>query len=85
MKLIREALLDWVPFAFAVGLCFIVLSSLAKDMRFWEPAFYSFLPMCFLFAGFGTHRMRRELRELREKVGRLESSAQAEVVSVPGP
>ena len=76
MKRFRETVITWLPFAYAVGLCYIVLSSLKGDMRFWEPAFYSFLPMCFLFAGFGAHRTRKELRELREKVAKLELAAE---------
>ena len=74
MKSIHETLIAWLPFAFAVGLSFLVLSSLRQDMKFWEPAFYSFLPMCFFFGAFALHRTMKEVRELREKVAQLEAA-----------
>lgn len=69
-----EAIPSWIPFASAMALCYIVSSGFGPGMRSWEPAFYSFLPMCFFFVGVNLHMMGRELRSLREKVARLEET-----------
>jgi hypothetical protein len=74
MKNAAQKLIHWLPFAFAVYLCYSTLWRLsASDMKVWEPAFYSFLPMCFFVGGFVTYRMEREIRELREQIAKLTS------------
>ena len=72
MKISWQSLAHWLPFVFAAYLCYSALWRLAaSDTRVWEPAFYAFLPICFLFVGMLTLRMRREIRELRESVATL--------------
>ena len=36
-----------------------------------RPAFYSFLPMCFLFVGFLLHALLRRVEELERRVAQL--------------
>jgi hypothetical protein len=38
----------------------------------WQPAFFSFLPMCFFFVGANTSAMQREIQELRKQVTDLQ-------------
>jgi len=74
MKNVIQTVAHWLPFAFAAYLCYSTLWRLsASDMKAWEPAFYSFLPMCFFFGGVVTFRMEREIRELRSELARLNS------------
>jgi hypothetical protein len=76
MKKLWQTLIPWVPFAFALFLCQLVLSQFtAPGMRSWEPAFYSFLPMGFFAVGAVTFSMQREIRELRNAVAMLQASA----------
>ena len=78
MKTKWQTLLHWLPFAFAVYLCYSTLWRLSgSEMKVWEPAFYSFLPMCFFFVGVATFRMEREIRELRAVVGTLQANGAA--------
>jgi len=68
----KDIVLCGVPFAFAIYLCALPLNQIAPTgLKYWEPAFYSFLPMCFFFVGAATYLGRRELRELRAIVGSL--------------
>ncbi|MGZ5036972.1 MAG: hypothetical protein ACXWG1_00760 [Usitatibacter sp.] len=73
IKAVVERLIPWLPFAFALFLSYSVTSHLGQDMRSWEPAFYSFLPMCFFFVGAGVQQMAREIRELRGTVAELQA------------
>ena len=82
MKTLLETLQPWIPFAFAASLSYLALSNIApRDMKAWEPAFYSFLPMCFFFVGAVAHRMTREIRELRGAVAQLQASAKVDQVA----
>jgi hypothetical protein len=73
--IIRERIIDWIPFAFAVYLCYSTLDHASRDLKWWEPAFYSFLPMCFFFVGFVLYVTRGEVRELRRTVAELRAAA----------
>jgi hypothetical protein len=75
MNTLRQKFVHWLPFAFAVFLCYSALWRLSgSDIKAWEPAFYSFLPMCFFFVGAITFRMEREIRELRDAVASLKAN-----------
>jgi hypothetical protein len=75
MKPAWQTLAHWLPFAFAAYLCYSALWRLAaSDTKTWDPAFYSFLPICFLFVGVITFRMEREIRELRGVVVKLQAT-----------
>jgi len=63
----------WVPAVFAAFLSGMVLYCLPLDAAAWRPAFFSFLPMCFVFVGFAMMNMRKELSELKTKIELLES------------
>lgn len=77
MRKFGAFLMPWVPFAFAVYLCHSTLSNIAPaELKSWEPAFYSFLPMAFFFVGAVVNFMQREIRDLRAAIAKLEASAQ---------
>lgn len=83
MKRMGEFMLPWLPFVSALYLCYSTLSHIApSELKVWEPAFYSFLPMAFFFVGAGVHYMQREIRELRSTVARLQAAGQGEQVAV---
>jgi len=78
MKKVSRFVLPWLAFISALYLCYSTLSRIPPSQtHYWEPAFYSFLPMCFFFAGAAIYVMGREIRELRQKVVELEAGAQA--------
>lgn len=82
MKTLWQTLAHWLPFAFAAYLCYSTLANLAaSDMKWWQPAFYSFLPMCFFFSGLITFRMEREVRALRDAVAKLQANGTAGTVA----
>ena len=60
----------WTPAAFCGLLSFFALLGVVHPGSggWWEPAFFSFLPMCFFFVASVTYRPDRELRELRQHV-----------------
>jgi hypothetical protein len=67
-------LAHWIPALFSAALSIIVLTlstvSAAPSMP-GAPAFFTFLPMAFVFSAFVTEQMRREIRELRAQVDEL--------------
>ena len=63
----------WVPAVFAAFLSGMVLYCLPLDAAVWRPAFFSFLPMCFVFVGFAMMNMRKEISELKAKIELLEN------------
>ena len=66
----------WMPTAFCVFLCLLALSlQIGSASDAWKPAFYCFLPMCFVFGGMVTSRMHRELRELQRQLDELRRGA----------
>jgi hypothetical protein len=74
MKKVSEFLLPWLPFASAAYLCLSTLSHIApSELKSWEPAFYSFLPMAFFFVGAVAYHMQREIRELRRTITKLQA------------
>ena len=75
MKNISEFLGPWIPFVFAVYLCYSTLFRVAQtDVKSWEPAFYSFLPMTFFFVGTAIFHLWREVRALRSTVAALQAA-----------
>lgn len=67
--------LHWIPAAFCALISIIVpLGSQLSgwDSGTWEPAFYSFLPLCFYWVGTVTSQMHREIRELRSQLTELQ-------------
>jgi len=74
MKKLSEFALPWLPFAYAVYLCYSALSHIApSEMKPWEPAYYSFLPMTFFFVGVAVYYMQRQIRELRGTIAKLQA------------
>lgn len=63
----------WIPAVFAAFLSGMVLYCLPLDAAVWRPAFFSFLPMCFVFVGFAMMNMRKEISELKAKIELLEN------------
>jgi hypothetical protein len=75
-RLVQDIVLCWLPFAFALSLSHSTLSHMVRaDLRDWEPAFYSFFPMCFFFTGLASFLNRLEIRKLRDTVGLLGASS----------
>jgi hypothetical protein len=67
--LVQDVVLSWLPFVFAIYLSHSTLSHIARtDLKDWEPAFYSFLPMCFFLGGVVNFVNRLEIRRLRDTV-----------------
>ena len=69
----------WIGFAFSVALSAIVLITFHTSHT-WEtafPAFFSFLPMAFLFTANADRREReqstKQIRELKARVEQLEA------------
>ena len=82
MKTFLQTFAHWIPFVFAVFLCYTALWRLAaSETKIWAPVFYAFLPMCFFFIGVTTARMEREIRELRRSVAKLEARAKPDNVA----
>jgi hypothetical protein len=72
----QDIVFSWLPFAFATYLSHSTLSHISpRDLREWEPAFYSFLPMCFFFAGVVGFANRMEIRKLRDTVAALRATS----------
>jgi len=66
----------WTPAAFCAFISFTALSAYASgspDAGWWKPAFFSFLPMCFVFVGASTWQMQKEIRLLRKQVTDLQA------------
>jgi hypothetical protein len=60
----RDSLQPWLPAVFCAFLCFSVRETMV--------AFWSFLPMCFVFATLPMTSMRREIAELRSRLEKVE-------------
>jgi hypothetical protein len=76
MKRLAEFLSPWAPSVFATYICLSTLSHIAPaDAKYWEPAFYSFLPMSFVFVSIVIFLLQREVRELRSTVTALQAKA----------
>jgi hypothetical protein len=76
-----KTIVYWIPAAFCAFISLIALfESIGVSFFFgstsyqgwWQPVFFSFLPMCFFFVGIGTTQMHREVRELKQRVAELE-------------
>jgi len=68
----------WVPFAFSLVLCGLVMFVWAKTGRIEPafPAFFCFLPMTFFFVAATVGQIRKELRGLSDRLDRLEQEKQ---------
>lgn len=76
LQLAQDIVLGWLPFSFAMYLSHSTLAHIApSDLEDWEPAFYSFLPMCFFFVGMIVVVLRHEIRELRDAIAKLQGPA----------
>jgi len=63
----------WIPAAFCAFLSLMALVMQSDSSTgAWQPAFFSFLPMCFFFVGANTSAMQREIQELRKQVNDLQ-------------
>lgn len=69
----RQMMTYWIPAAFCAFLSLLALiGSISTDAKWWQPAFYAFLPMCFFFVGASMSQIHREVGELRKRLGQLE-------------
>jgi hypothetical protein len=59
----------WLPFGFAALVCYLAL----KGREAAVPAFYSFLPLTFMFVAFAFSGLYGELRRLEQKIQSLEA------------
>lgn len=75
----RLSILPWVPMAFCAVLALITLVTMIWMMAAgvlnsggsWVITFLCNLPLCFMFVGFMTSHLQREIRELREQIVEL--------------
>jgi hypothetical protein len=69
-----KTITHWIPATFCAFISFIALfaSVGSPNSGWWRPAFFAFLPMCFLFVGNATTQMHRELQTLRQQLMELE-------------
>ena len=73
MKQTLQSIGHWTPAAFCAFISFTALAvSFIADGNWWKPAFFSFLPMCFVFVACATWQMQNEIRELRKQVTDLQ-------------
>jgi hypothetical protein len=78
----RLALLPWVPMGFCASLVLITLVTMFWMMAVngfssgeaWSIVFLCNLPLCFMFVGFMTSHLQREIRELREQLVELQKT-----------
>ena len=69
----RPWLSYWGPAAFCGLISFMALfGSVLPYGNWWQPTFFGFLPMCFVFVGCAMLQMSRDLRELRQRLAELE-------------
>jgi len=79
MTRMREKIAPWTAFALCAALSTITLVTLTRPgATGWEPTFYFFLPMCFFYVGVVMAGMTKEIRELRQRIAKLEQANQAE-------
>ena len=62
----------WLPALFCallslLALCLWAVSSTDR----WTPAFFAFLPMCFVFSGMATSSMYRQILDLQRELADL--------------
>jgi hypothetical protein len=75
----KQTISHWIPAAFCTFISLIALyGSVVSDAGWWRPAFFAFLPMCFIFVGAATSRMNREIRDLRKQLARMQTKLDAE-------
>jgi hypothetical protein len=69
----KSLIAHWIPAAFCAFLSLLALSmQIGSDTGAWKPAFYCFLPMCFVFVGGATSQMQKEILELRAQLKELQ-------------
>jgi hypothetical protein len=61
----RPYVSHWIPAIFCAFLCLIAIVTSSTIV------FFSFLPMCFVFAGIVTYSMFRQIRELKAELAEL--------------
>jgi MFS family permease len=77
----RISILAWVPMGFCTGLSIITIVAMIWMMAAnstseggWAIVFLCNLPLCFMFVGFMTSHLQREIRELREQIAVLQKT-----------
>ena len=69
----RQTVIHWIPAAFCAFISLIALfASADPNAGWWRPTFFAFLPLCFVFVGFGTSQLQREFGELRIHLAELQ-------------
>ena len=70
----------WIPTAFCVFLCVFAVVAWARSNApsIWEPIFFSFLPICFVFVAINNSQMQREIDQLRQQVSESRERAAGE-------
>jgi hypothetical protein len=71
---VKQALRHWLPALFCACLSVIALTLWARSSsERWNPVFFAFLPVCFVFFGLVTSSMHREISALQSEVAELRS------------
>lgn len=69
------------PFVVVAPVCYFALGTASRDV--WEPAFFGFLPIAFLYMSFALYITRSEIRALRATVVALGGSAEPNIGAAP--
>jgi len=77
----RQKSSQWAAVAFCTFLSVMALIGTVTEKMWgdlggwWKPAFFGFLPMCFVFLAFTMSSMQHEINELRTRLQTAESAA----------
>jgi hypothetical protein len=69
----KRKLSPWLPVYFCAFLSSMPVVAMPYGGTWWQPAFYCFLPLCFMYAGFAQIATNREIDELRNRLTAIES------------
>ncbi|MBI1347494.1 hypothetical protein GC163_14540 [bacterium] len=70
----------WIAAIFCAFICVFmmvgqIMESASQNGHPFAPAFYSFLPMCFVYVGILMKQMQQEIQDLRKQVAAKQPAA----------
>jgi hypothetical protein len=68
----QKAFIHWAPAVLCLFLCaWSLLRSFSSATDSWQPVFFAFLPMCFVFVGLVTTSLLQRIDQLQSEIARL--------------